>query len=522
MAEVDPGFGGLSILHEAILRGSVAAVTSLVSWPSSALSERNFLGQTPLHLAVSELEILKVLLQAGHDVDAVDKEGRTPLMYAAAMGHTKVVQLLIRKGANILLDDNSLDNWNFIGCASIRGHWDLIVDSLEPIQSCCETELFKRCVEYSIVCLVCNDETGLGDTRRAYFAKLIKLCIDVNFTFKDPTCFTTYNTLLHYISHYDEADTLVRCGFTRYNQLNSEGQHAIHLLPSYTLVDLTGFLIDHGTDVNAVDKNGRTVLFYLLPELSHSYDERIPTIINCIHTCLAHGLDILASDNCRCACAPDGCCVAATFNLQTLGYLYPDFHRVIWVLELLCIIEEVQGCEPSKKLLMSILRKTHFERLGITHVCCNRGSGLYYATTDAEPLDTIVINEILEEESESITMLEKEVQKLEAEPLGKLRYRWICMLQEIYQTDKLRLKKMKTYEIDHKNDAWRGIPDIVRYESQRIVLGSMKRYAKWLKGEYARWKEPVNADAEADAWYAKRVSWFRELMQAMEVEIDGI
>ncbi|KAL3444407.1 hypothetical protein BJX65DRAFT_174013 [Aspergillus insuetus] len=85
------GFGGLTPLHEGVIENSISTITSWSTLVTAHRNEANFLGQTPLHLAGSNVGIARVLIQPGHDVDAVDLYGRTPLMYAAALGCTDTV-----------------------------------------------------------------------------------------------------------------------------------------------------------------------------------------------------------------------------------------------------------------------------------------------------------------------------------------------------------------------------------------------------------------------------------------------
>jgi len=47
------------------------------------------------------IEVVKQHLAAGTDVNARDKNGRTPLAYAAFEGHKKIAELLIDKGADV-------------------------------------------------------------------------------------------------------------------------------------------------------------------------------------------------------------------------------------------------------------------------------------------------------------------------------------------------------------------------------------------------------------------------------------
>jgi ankyrin repeat protein len=52
------------------------------------------------------LEVVKLLLEKGADIEHKDNDGRTPLCVAAYNGHLEVVRLLLEKGADIEHKDN--------------------------------------------------------------------------------------------------------------------------------------------------------------------------------------------------------------------------------------------------------------------------------------------------------------------------------------------------------------------------------------------------------------------------------
>jgi hypothetical protein len=137
-------------LHEAVVKNCISSVSSLVSSTQPHGNGTNFLGQTPLHLAGLNVEISRVLNQSGHDIDAVDGFGRTPLMYAAALGYTDTVQFLICEKANIFMTDHDL-HLNFISHASRRGYWDLIMDALEAIRQSRCPEAYQRLISLCYV-----------------------------------------------------------------------------------------------------------------------------------------------------------------------------------------------------------------------------------------------------------------------------------------------------------------------------------------------------------------------------------
>lgn len=63
----------------------------------------NFLGQTPLHLAIAlgNTELTRALVDAGHPLDIMDCNCRTPLDYTALLGNTSCAKILLLAWAGI-------------------------------------------------------------------------------------------------------------------------------------------------------------------------------------------------------------------------------------------------------------------------------------------------------------------------------------------------------------------------------------------------------------------------------------
>ncbi|KAL4736627.1 hypothetical protein BDV11DRAFT_10110 [Aspergillus similis] len=524
LANASPGFAGLTPLQEIVLLDPPASVTSFLS-RSSLHMERNFLGQTPLHLAVRDVAIVRLLVQSGHDMDIQDNRGITPLMYAAGMGKTDVVHFLLEQGANPFICDTTWER-NFIGYAAARSHWPLIMDILDAIQDTYP----KKVSQYFICCALMRliaRETWLANEWSTYFAKLVGLCSDVNIRFGNRQDGTEDNNLLHFISNHEDVQVLAQHGFELFGQPNSAGKPAIFSLVRILDATMTQQLLDYGTNVNHVDHEGRTLLFPLLQQMRW-LDFRTFDVMDSIRVCLRAGLDIFLSDGCRCPCSPGGCFLPAAFDITFVDpwIRAPAF---VWALEFLSLVEELRGREDSKRLLLGFLRRAYFEMAGITHVCCHKGSNLPYweLLGPREHMAEADIDEILDEEEELIANLEKEMLPLASKTLECLRSEWILMLKEKHE-ERLEAKRRKkhnyhkapageTFEVDYKNDTFCHTFNTDFDFGVTPLANAMAEYVIWLENQYFRSKDTWNATCEREAWYKRRMSWFVELMQVMEV-----
>jgi len=57
-------------------------------------------------------QLVRLLLREGAYVDAADQRGRSPLHYAAYLGHSDVIRDLVQYGANVNATDTQVERDN--------------------------------------------------------------------------------------------------------------------------------------------------------------------------------------------------------------------------------------------------------------------------------------------------------------------------------------------------------------------------------------------------------------------------
>merc|ERR1740124_353889 len=82
-------------------------------------------GATPLHYAAEEgkVDVCELLLKGGAEIDEKDARGNTPLHWAAQLGHMNVCEFLRKGSANI--DEKNNDGVTPLHCSALTGHMNL-------------------------------------------------------------------------------------------------------------------------------------------------------------------------------------------------------------------------------------------------------------------------------------------------------------------------------------------------------------------------------------------------------------
>jgi ankyrin repeat protein len=213
-------------LYHATFHGFLEIVERLaLKYPQYVNVISGLLG-TALHPASERghVDVVRLLLKCGADVDAQGFSNMSPLQIASSMGHLNVVQCLLDHGADVNYPD-----------------------------------------AYHGTPLKLAAERGNVETVRA----LLKHDADLNFRYDDGW------TLIHHASlhYYPNGDSLVRLLLEHGadpNSRNNERQTPLHLASSHAYfsylhvqsfrLEIVRILLAHGANVDAEDEEGRTPL----------------------------------------------------------------------------------------------------------------------------------------------------------------------------------------------------------------------------------------------------------------------
>jgi len=106
--------------------GHCALVSAMLHQSPDEVRSLDVMLFTPLHSAAvgGHVDVVKLLVDAGAEVDAADDRGRTPLIRAAEYGHAAVVELLVGRGAQ--LDWVDAFGWTALYQSTLCGQRDMV------------------------------------------------------------------------------------------------------------------------------------------------------------------------------------------------------------------------------------------------------------------------------------------------------------------------------------------------------------------------------------------------------------
>lgn len=136
-----------TLLHFAVNFGDIN-VTKLLLEEGADIDIKDQNKNTSLHLAASNghTDTVKLLMEKGSDLSVVDKEGNTSLHLAASNGHTDIVKLLVEKGSDLSAVNKNGDTP--LNIAFYNNHTKIVKCLME------EEPRMKEVVEHLVRCVV--------------------------------------------------------------------------------------------------------------------------------------------------------------------------------------------------------------------------------------------------------------------------------------------------------------------------------------------------------------------------------
>ncbi|EKJ67893.1 hypothetical protein FPSE_11902 [Fusarium pseudograminearum CS3096] len=253
----NPDFADSPPLHYSVLHDSDKAFEILVKQISQPLEHHvNFLGQTPLHLAVRQPLRVLSLLNAGHEIDPRDKGGITPLVYAAAEDVHDSILILVGRGASLVTGNLGLTAAHYLGG---RSDWDLLWKILDlapttELDVICQVlhealRMFRKYEWYSTY-----ESDGMQDGCLNFWTKVVTKLGSPNTIFDDG------ETLMSHARCPKDVNALIELGFGQFNYRDNYGMNCLFSMAYLTSPSLFRLDVLNGADIETQDNRGYSVL----------------------------------------------------------------------------------------------------------------------------------------------------------------------------------------------------------------------------------------------------------------------
>ncbi|WP_342255471.1 ankyrin repeat domain-containing protein [Spiroplasma endosymbiont of Poecilobothrus nobilitatus] len=245
----------ISPLHYAIIKNKKEMIKVLLKSKKikNNINNKSYLNIGCLHWAslnlknINNLEITKLLIDNGADVNLQDENGTTPIYYAISTDNIEIVKLLIDNGADV-------KNINKNGLTPL--YYAIILDKKEMVQF-----LINNGADVNL-----RDKNGLtplhfaiDENNKEMVQFLINNGADVNIKIT-----STGATILHYAIIKNKKE-MVKLLINNGADVNKGVDSLIPL--NYAIgekKEMIQLLIDNGADVNLQDENGLTPLYYAI------------------------------------------------------------------------------------------------------------------------------------------------------------------------------------------------------------------------------------------------------------------
>ncbi len=225
---------GESQLDQAVKKENMAKVRLILTLNPKYVNGRDEDGRTRLHKASlkNQKEMVELLVRKGADLGEQDRYGFTSLHYAAQKGHLEVARLLIDLGANPAIQnhyDHTPLHW-----AAVKGHRDIV----------------GLLIDHGSDAFI-QDRNGETPAQLAHEYGHIE-AVDLLLPFHMAARKGDLQQLRLLVAAHPQSN----------NMRDGSGRTPLHRAYRYNQLEAAEFLIAHGADPKAMDKYERTPDYY--------------------------------------------------------------------------------------------------------------------------------------------------------------------------------------------------------------------------------------------------------------------
>ncbi|XP_044726605.1 putative ankyrin repeat protein RF_0381 isoform X3 [Chrysoperla carnea] len=233
-------------LHFAVINDDIEIIKMLLVRGANINTQNRF-GQTPLHKAIEnndQVEIIELLLKHKADINAEDECRKTPLFKAIENKNLKITKLLLDNGANVKDDPKLLHSATMGECTEIV---ELLLQHNADVNvkdGCGQTPLYN----------------AIQNNRLEIIELLLKHEADVNVKNRFGQT-PLYNAVKNYQLEITE---LLLKHEADVNVKNLYGRTPLYKAIKNNQLEITELLLKHKADINAQDVERKTPLFYAI------------------------------------------------------------------------------------------------------------------------------------------------------------------------------------------------------------------------------------------------------------------
>lgn len=354
--------------------------------PPSDIFNKNFRGQSALHLAVRNPGIVSLLLDAGYssEVDPTDQHGMTPLVYATAYGAVESTKMLLMAGADPYHRDEltGMGMWYYaISCQQTE-----FIQEVLGFYMATNSKMARTALEICLWIRMIHREPYLEDLSiiwRNTPYRTLEYLLQLRSTQR--LSFYQNLSLLHFCRDDNEARLLLTYSCDGINRQNNRGYTPMMVISRHTApADALGMLVEQSADVETQDNHGMNALHHLTTStMDRTFwdlygKENLTNWLDATAVLLSAGGNINQRDNCSCPCSSDGCSpIRAIFwkDDNSFHSRKNALEAIPWILELFLVLSHSGQERSLAQAVLDLHRYQTFEEWGMIHTCCIHDGG---------------------------------------------------------------------------------------------------------------------------------------------------